>query len=296
MHEIGERPGRWKSTFKERGARPYLSREKATSPSRVRVKYALRKSAFNSWSRDVMRNSRTETVLTRLRAIFTLLRNDPRSDEELLSRFAEEQDEDAFSAVVGRHAPLVWRTCCRVLGDGPDAEDAFQVTFLTLARWAKKLRRGELAGWLFQVARRAAQRVRVAAECRRKLERQRIVEVEWGRWEDPAQTETYRLLDEELAALPERLRVPLVLRYLEGKTLEEVARILGCSRPAVSKRLVRGERILRERLAGRGLTVRAGAMAGVLGRTSLREGAGPRPPRSRAQRLPLGLCSGAGAS
>jgi len=47
MHEIGERPGRWKSTFKERGARPYLSREKATSPSRVRVKYALRKSAFN---------------------------------------------------------------------------------------------------------------------------------------------------------------------------------------------------------------------------------------------------------
>src|SRR5262249_55899351 len=143
----------------------------------------------------------------------TLLREDPRSDEELLRRFAENHDEDAFSSVVGRHAPLVWRTCCRVLGDGPDAEDAFQVTFLTLAHWAKRQRHGALAGWLFQVARRAAQRVRATAERRRKLEHKRAVEVESGRWEDPAQAETYRLLDEELAALPERLRVPLVLRY-----------------------------------------------------------------------------------
>src|SRR5262245_38327626 len=117
-----------------------------------------------------MRYLRTETMLTRLRAIFTVLRDDPRSDDELLRRFAEEHDEDAFSAVVGRHAPLVWRTCCRVLGDGPDAEDAFQVTFLTLARWAKRQRYGSLAGWLFQVARRAAQRVRVAVERRRQLE------------------------------------------------------------------------------------------------------------------------------
>src|SRR5262245_2233035 len=110
---------------------------------------------FVVWSTGIMRDSRRETVLTRLRTIFTLLREDPRSDEELLRRFAENHDEDAFSSVVGRHAPLVWRTCCRVLGDGPDAEDAFQVTFLTLAHWAKRQRHGALAGWLFQVARRA---------------------------------------------------------------------------------------------------------------------------------------------
>src|SRR5262249_27755006 len=211
-----------------------------------------------------MRDLRTETVLTRLRAIFTVLRDDPRSDEELLRHFAEEHDEDAFSAVVGRHAPLVWRTCCRVLGEGPDAEDAFQVTFLTLARWVKRHRYGALAGWLFQVARRAAQDVRAAAERRRKLEHKRAVEVESARGEDPAQAETYRLLDEELAEVPERLRVPLILRYLDGKTLEEVACILGCSRRAVGKRLARGEAILRERLGCRGVTVGAGAVAGLL--------------------------------
>src|SRR5262249_18621685 len=183
----------------------------------------------------------------------------------LLRRFAEDHDEDAFSAVVGRHAPLVWRTCCRVLGEGPDAEDAFQVTFLTLARWAKKLRRGELAGWLFQVARRAAQDVRAAVERRRRLERQQIVEAGAGRGDDADRAETYRLLDEELAQLPEKLRVPLVLRYLEGKTLEEVARILGCSRQAVSKRLARGEGILRERLRCRGVNVGGGGGGGVGG-------------------------------
>jgi RNA polymerase sigma factor (sigma-70 family) len=239
-----------------------------------------------------MRDSRTDTVLTRLRAIFTLLRDDPRSDEELLSRFAQEHDEDAFSAVVGRHAPLVWRTCCRVLGEGPDAEDAFQVTFLTLARWAKRHRYGALAGWLFQVARRAALDVRAAVERRRKLEHQQAVEVESGRGEDPAQAETYRLLDEELAELPERLRVPLVLRYLEGKTLEEVARILGCSRPAVSKRLTRGERILRERLSYRGVTIGAGAVGGLLVGTSVGEAAVRSRLIAETTRLAVAFCAG----
>src|SRR5262249_18514152 len=157
---------------------------------------------------------------------------------------------------------------------------------------AKKLRRGELAAWLFQVARRSALNVRAAAERRRRLEHQRTVEVGAAHGEDPAQAETYRLLDEELAALPERLRVPLVLRYLEGKTLEEVARILGCSRWAVSKRLTRGERILRERLSCRGLTVGAGAVAGLLVGTSAGEAAVRSRLVAETTRLAVAFCSG----
>src|SRR5262249_35390608 len=239
-----------------------------------------------------MRDLRTETVLTRLRAIFTVLRDDPRSDEELLRRFAEDHDEDAFSTVVGRLAPLVWRTCCRELGDGPDAEDAFQVTFLTLARWAKKLRRWELAGWLFQVARRSALNVRAAAERRRKFEHKGTVEGGSGRGEDPAQAGTYRLLDEEVAEWPERLRAPLVLRYLEGKTLEEVARILGCSRQAISKRLARAERILRERLRCRGVTIGAGAVAGLLVGTSIGEATVRSRLIAETVRAAMGFCAG----
>ncbi len=73
------------------------------------------------------------------------------------------------------------------------------------------------------------------------------------------------MLDAELADLPERLRVPLVLRYLEGKTLAEIARILGCSLTPVTKRLARGEAILRERLERRGLAEGVVAIGALLG-------------------------------
>jgi RNA polymerase sigma factor (sigma-70 family) len=201
-----------------------------------------------------------------LRTLYALFQKDPpATDEELLDRFVELQDEEAFNVLVRRHGPLVWRACCRVLGESPDAEDAFQVTFLTLARWARKLRRGELAGWLFQVARRAALDLREAAGRRRGLEQKASARPGLNRTEEIERAETYRLLDEELAGLPEKLRVPLVLRYLEGKTLEDVARILGCSRRAVSKRLARAEGILRTRLSDRGVAVAIGAVLGLLG-------------------------------
>jgi RNA polymerase sigma factor (sigma-70 family) len=217
-----------------------------------------------------MPDSQTDSMRTRLRAMLVLLRDDPRSDEELLKRFANLRDEDAFTVLVGRHGPMVWGACRRVLGEGPDAEDAFQITFLTLTRWAAKLRPGELAGWLFRVARRAAQDVSESAERRHGFERKLLAAArpDGAIADELDQAETYRLLDEELAELPERLRVPVVLRYLEGKTLEEVARILGCSRRAVGKRLARAEEMLRERLGRRGVTVAAGAMGGLLAGTS----------------------------
>src|SRR5262249_53512800 len=77
----------------------------------------------------------------------------------------------------------------------------------------------------------------------------------------------YALLDEELAKLPEKLRVPLVLRYLEEKSQKEVAEILGCSLTAAQKRLAKGEAVLRKRVERRGLTLGVGALAALLGRS-----------------------------
>src|SRR5262245_57966298 len=83
------------------------------------------------------------------------------SDAELLVRYARGRDDEAFEELLARHGPLVWGVCRRLVSDRHTAEDAFQATFLVLARRAKTIRRPEsLACWLHGVARRAAGRLR----------------------------------------------------------------------------------------------------------------------------------------
>src|SRR5262249_56543158 len=95
---------------------------------------------------------------------------DPALDAVLLERFTRERDEGAFATLMGRHGPLVLGVCRRILADCNAAEDAFQATFLILARRAASLRQpAELAGWLHGVAVRVARRARRAPRRRRTL-------------------------------------------------------------------------------------------------------------------------------
>ncbi len=85
------------------------------------------------------------------------------SDGTLLRAFVAHQDQTTFTALVKRHGPMVLGICRRRLHDLPDAEDAFQATFLMLARKASTLsRRESLAGWLHEVACHIARDVRRA--------------------------------------------------------------------------------------------------------------------------------------
>src|SRR5262249_49811735 len=158
------------------------------------------------------------------------------------------RDEKAFTVLVGRHGKLVWRVCRGVLKGVADAEDAFQGTFLLLAREARKLQGATLAGWLHCVARRTALNIRGTVERRRRIEGPTGELSRLEASQAAHSIEKYAVLDEELMHLPERLQTSLVLRYLEEKTLAEVAQIVGCSITAVTKRLARGEILLRERL------------------------------------------------
>src|SRR4051812_23481590 len=75
------------------------------------------------------------------------------TDAQLLARFVSGRDEGAFAALVRRHGPMVLGVCHRVLGHAEDAEDAFQATFLVLARKAASVVKREAVGsWLYQVA------------------------------------------------------------------------------------------------------------------------------------------------
>src|SRR5262249_11714610 len=82
------------------------------------------------------------------------------SDAQLLERFSTQRDEAAFELLVWRHGGMVLRTCRRLLRDAHEAEDAFQATFLALARRADSVGRGSVGGWLYRVAARVALRAR----------------------------------------------------------------------------------------------------------------------------------------
>jgi RNA polymerase sigma factor (sigma-70 family) len=183
----------------------------------------------------------------------------------LLERFARHHDEGAFEALVERHGAMVLGVCQRVLHDHHAAEDVFQATFLVLARKAEAIRRPESVGsWLFGVAYRLARRAQVEAAKRRRQERRpRPISDE-----DPTAELTWRevqqILDEELHQLPERLRIPLVLCYLEGKTHAEAAAQLGWSKGTLRRRLERGQTLLRARLLRRDPTLATNPLAVAL--------------------------------
>src|SRR5262249_33615991 len=161
-------------------------------------------------------------------------------DSGLLERFVRGRDEAAFAELLRRHGPLVLGTCRRVLGDPADADDVFQATFLVLARKAASIqKRGSVASWLYGVAYRLARRLRAGLAGGRAHE-QEAAAVTAAANADESWRELWPAVDEELSRLPEKYRVPLVLCYLEGKTHEEAARLLGWPKGSLSTRLLRG--------------------------------------------------------
>src|SRR5439155_12025628 len=133
---------------------------------------------------------------------------EPEPDAELLARFARSADQSAFELLVWRHAVMVFGVCRRIVRDEHLAEDAFQATFLVLARKAGSVRGSNLAGWLFRVARRVAVRARMQAAARAKRETPLEAEPAAPATDDG---EALAILDEEIARLPERFRLPVVL-------------------------------------------------------------------------------------
>lgn len=188
----------------------------------------------------------------RLRSLMAAQQGNEQSDEQLLSAFAQRREEIAFAALVRRHGPMVLSVCRRVLRHSQDAEDAFQATFLVLVEKASRLNRPELlANWLYGVAYRTALHARQRAA--RRGARDKEVAAMFSPLSDKEveSRELRRVLDEELQRLPEKYRAPLVLCYLEGKTNEEAARVLGWPSGSMSHRLARGRELLRARLESR---------------------------------------------
>ncbi len=203
----------------------------------------------------------SKRVLGQVHRLFHLGAVGTMSDAQLLDRFVSERDEAAevaFEELVTRHAPMVLQVCRKALDDAHDAEDAFQAVFVILASRAGSIRRaGSIASWLFGVARRVAARARRGTARRRTLDR-RVAERTPEAYLPPHDDPDSEVLHEEIACLPERLRAPVVLCYLQELTYAMAAQQLGLSEVALRGRLARARERLRHRLTRRGVTIPAG--------------------------------------
>jgi RNA polymerase sigma factor (sigma-70 family) len=194
-------------------------------------------------------------MLRQLRQWLTHREEQTVGDGPLLQRFLDQRDETAFALLVERHGAMVLGVCRDLLWQEQDVEDAFQATFLVLARQAGLIRkRASVGSWLHGVAYRIA----LKARCRRAAlqVREKPLAQEPSLAEmDAALQEQHSLVHEELQRLPEKYAAPLVLCCWEGKTQEEAAAQLGWTKGMVKGRLERGKDRLRSQLLRRGVTL-----------------------------------------
>jgi RNA polymerase sigma-70 factor (ECF subfamily) len=199
------------------------------------------------------------------------------SDEELLGLFLKEdgiESQEAFRSLIHRHGPMVMGVCRHVLHQHQDAEDAFQATFLALARKAGTIRNQRvLAGWLYGVAYRIAIRARANSSRRRDHERQGVAmsaaTIKPDHENEAAWNELRPVLHDEVNQLPEKYRQPVILSYLEGKSNEEVARLLNWPVGTVKGRLSRARDLLRSRLTRKGLVLSGAFLCTALSRSDV---------------------------
>ena len=187
-------------------------------------------------------------------------------DSALLTQYARIGSEAAFSQLLARHLPLVYRTCRRELGSETLAEDAAQAVLLLLARKAKTLSAGpSLASWLYQTSVFVAKDVRKQETRRQRREEAVMQETlreptssasEWDAVEP--------LLNSALNTLKSADRDALLLRFLEGHTLSETGALLGVTGDAARMRCARALEKLRSYLTAHGTAVTGVALSALL--------------------------------
>ena len=194
----------------------------------------------------------------------------PTDDSALLRRYAENNSNEAFAALVTRHVNLVYSVALRQVGNPHHAEEITQAVFIILAKKAAQLRHDKaLSSWLFQATRLTANNF-VRSEARRH---RREEEAHMQSVLDESGTEVWPriapLLDSAVADLREKDRQAIVLRFYEGRNLREVGLALGASEDAAEKRVSRALEKLRKFFAKRGVSSTTVILAGTISANSV---------------------------
>ena len=184
------------------------------------------------------------------------------ADEDILHQWIARRDAEAFQAIVQRHAKMVLATCRRILRDATEAEDVSQECFEALVQATGTSRVKALAPWLHGMATNRSL-MRIRSDARRKdrevnfaAEQPTSTTVRWN--------DIYGYVDEAIAQLPEKLRMPTVAHFFYGQSHGEIARESGIPRRTVSKRVEKAVELIGESLRNRGLGVTAFTLSSLL--------------------------------
>ena len=181
----------------------------------------------------------------------------PQSDAVLLDKWRAQSDADAFAELLSRHASMVYGACLRVVRNPAIAEEVAQESFLELMKGPRGVQC--IGAWLHTVAtRRALDRVKAEG---RRSERERSYAAALEARNEHEWDDTREFVDEAIASLPNDLRIPIVLRFLEGRTHEAIAEELALSRSTVRARIDKGIGIVRENLVTRGVALSVAAIS-----------------------------------
>lgn len=182
------------------------------------------------------------------------------TDADLLKAYADRRSADAFAELVRRYAGLVYATSRRLTGSDADAQDVTQNCFLDLSRKCGAIHTS-LSAWLHSAATFRATDVIRRRDVRRTHEQsaaRREVNVDSG-W-----AELEPLVDAAIVDLPDELREPLVMHYLQGRSQSDTAVAMGVHQSTVSRRLEQGIAKLREILTARGVELSTVMIASLL--------------------------------
>jgi RNA polymerase sigma factor (sigma-70 family) len=217
-----------------------------------------------------MRNENLGSALHHIHCLFGEGTRAGLPDARLLERYSTQRDESAFEVLVQRHGPMVMGVCRGVLDDSNDADDAFQATFLLLARKSSTLWVDDsIGGWLHRVACRIALQVRADLARRREQERRAAALAAARACAATPYDDSCAVIHQEIDRLPARYRKPIVLCYLEEMSYQQAAGHLRWTEGTTRGRLARARHLLRKRLIERGVTL-VGAGGGAFGLTVLK--------------------------
>jgi len=192
---------------------------------------------------------------------------DAMHDSDLLRRYVTERSDAAFTELVQRHLPLVYRAALRQTeGDATLAQEISQAVFVLLARKARSLVGHQtLTGWLHTAVYFTAADARRAARRRRRYEQEASRMTEFASSETPADWSRIQpVIDEALQRLDRRDRDAVLLRFFEDRPFAEIAVRLGLKEDAARMRVNRALARVRELLAARGLVSTEAALGALL--------------------------------